>query len=150
VKQWNSIDEVLTHAIGEEQAAADFYTRLADNAKVPGMKQTFYGFAQEEMGHKARLEAIKAGGKFRPIPRQIADLKIADYLVDIAPDPHLDYRSALVVAMKKEKAAFKLYSDLAASTADETIRAVFRGLAQEEANHKLRFEIEYDDLLTEG
>ena len=150
MKQWNSIDEVLTYAIGEEQAAADFYTRLAENAKVPGMQQTFKGFAQEEIGHKARLEAIKAGGKFRPLPRQVADLKIADYVVDITPDPHLDYRGALIVAMKKEKAAFKLYSDLAASAPDESIRAVFRGLAQEEANHKLRFEIEYDDLLTEG
>jgi rubrerythrin len=59
----------------------------------------------------------------------------------------MGYQEALIVAMKKEKAAFKLYTDLAASTADERIKATFSALAQEEAKHKLRFEIEYDNLL---
>ena len=57
----------------------------------------------------------------------------------------MDYQSALILAMKKEKAAFRLYTDLAASTEDEGIRDLFQGLAQEEAKHKLRFEVEYDD-----
>jgi hypothetical protein len=30
------------------------------------------------------------------------------------------------------------------------VRALFLALAQEEAKHKLRFEVEYDDLLTEN
>jgi rubrerythrin len=47
--------------------------------------------------------------------------------------------------MKKEKAAFKLYTDLATSVSDENLRSVFKMLAQEEAKHKLRFEIEYDE-----
>ena len=49
------------------------------------------------------------------------------------------------MAMKAEKAAFKLYNDLAEATDDENLRSVFLSLAQEEAKHKLRFEIEYDD-----
>ncbi|CAK0779854.1 hypothetical protein CCP3SC15_6990002 [Gammaproteobacteria bacterium] len=49
------------------------------------------------------------------------------------------------MAMKKEKAAFKLYTDLAASTDDVGVRNTLLALAQEEAKHKLRFEIEYDD-----
>ena len=52
--------------------------------------------------------------------------------------------------MKKEKAAFRLYQDLAGLVQDEKIKALFLSLAQEEAKHKLRFEVEYDDLLTEG
>jgi rubrerythrin len=47
--------------------------------------------------------------------------------------------------MKEEKAAFKLYSDLAARTDDAAAKEVLLMLAQEEAKHKLRFEIEYDD-----
>jgi len=47
--------------------------------------------------------------------------------------------------MKEEKSAFKLYSDLAARTDDVSTREIFLSLAQEEAKHKLRFEIEYDD-----
>ena len=47
--------------------------------------------------------------------------------------------------MKKEKAAYRLYLDLAAVGEDEELTDMFLSLAQEEAKHKLRFEIEYDD-----
>jgi len=52
---------------------------------------------------------------------------------------------ALIVAMKKEKVAFKMYSDMAASVGDPKLRETLLGLANEEAKHKLRFELEYDD-----
>jgi rubrerythrin len=52
--------------------------------------------------------------------------------------------------MKGEKGAFKLYSDLASTTDDPGLRATLLGLAQEEAKHKLRFEIEYDDEFLTG
>ena len=47
--------------------------------------------------------------------------------------------------MKQEKAAFKLYSDLARMASTAELRELLLGLAQEEAKHKLRFEIEYDE-----
>ena len=147
---WNSIEEALTFAIGEEQAAADFYARLAQRTSVPGMRQTLLGFAREEMTHKSKLEAIRTGGTFPFTPQQVADLKIADYVVNVTPDPEMSYRDALIVAMKKEKAAFRLYSDLAAGAPDDALRNTFLALAQEEAKHKLRFEVEFDDLLTEN
>ena len=150
MKQWRSVEETLDFAIGEEQAAAEFYTQLAAQARVPGMRQVFEGFAQEEMKHKTKLEAIKTSQALRPVERQVTDLRMAEYLVDVPPDPRLDYRSALVLAMKKEKAAFKLYSDLAESASDENVKAAFLALAQEEAKHKLRFEVEYDDMLAEN
>ena len=53
--------------------------------------------------------------------------------------------------MKQEKAAFKLYTDLAVVAPDEDLRDLLLSLAQEEAKHKLRFEVEYDDqILTEN
>ena len=53
--------------------------------------------------------------------------------------------------MKKEKAAFKLYTDLSEKAGDESLRSFFLALAQEEAKHKLSFELEYDDyVLTEN
>jgi rubrerythrin len=148
--KWHSIDEVLDFAIGEENAAAEFYTHLADQSKTPGMRQIFEGFAQEEMEHKAKLEGIKAGGTLRPAGQPVADLKMAEYVVDVAPSPDMNYQGSLVLAMKKEKAAFRLYTDLAASAGDDKVKATFLALAQEEARHKLRFEIEYDDMLAEN
>ena len=73
------------------------------------------------------------------------DLKIADYVTDVAPSPDLDYQQALILAMKEEKVAFRVYTDLAGTTDDESLRTTLLGLAQEEARHKLRFEIEYDE-----
>jgi rubrerythrin len=57
----------------------------------------------------------------------------------------MTYEEALVVAMKKEKAAFKLYTKLAEKAPTEDLKDVFLSLAAEESKHKLRFEVEYDD-----
>ena len=62
----------------------------------------------------------------------------------------MDYQQALIVAMKQEKAAYKLYSDLAAKVTFEGLRNTFLMLAQEEAKHKLHFEVEYDELIKEN
>ena len=62
----------------------------------------------------------------------------------------MDYQEALQVAMHKEKKAFLLYTDLAGAVEDAGLKNTFLALAQEEAKHKLRFEIEYDDLLESG
>jgi rubrerythrin len=57
----------------------------------------------------------------------------------------MSYQDALVVAMNREKAAFKLYMKLASRVEDATLRDLFLSLAQEESKHKLRFELEYDE-----
>ncbi len=59
----------------------------------------------------------------------------------------MTYAEALILAMKKEKLAYKLYLDLAAAAGDGELADLFRSLAAEEARHKLRFEIEYDDVV---
>jgi rubrerythrin len=145
MQQWKSVDEILDFAIGQEQQAFEFYTNLSGNMERPWMGEIFKGFAQEELGHKRKLEDIKSGKRLIPSQSKVLDLKIGDYLVDVEPTPDMDYQQALVVAMKKEKKAFKMYNDLAASTEDSGLQAIFMSLAQEEAKHKLRFEIEYDD-----
>jgi rubrerythrin len=93
------------------------------------------------------LVEIKGGKQLRLAGQELEDLKIVDYLVATEPSSGMDYRDALILAMKQEKAAFKLYSDLAAVSEDLQIREIFLGLAQEEAKHKLRFELEYDETI---
>jgi rubrerythrin len=149
--KFGSVDEALDFAIEREQKAHDFYTHWANETSNIGMRQLFQQFATEELGHKAKLEAIKKDGQLAPDKKQVLDLKIGDYLVDVEPSAEIDYQSALILAMKREKAAFRFYSDLAAAATDGNLRSTFLGLAQEEAKHKLRFELEYDEnILTEG
>ena len=110
------------------------------------MKQIFEDFAKEEQRHKAKLEGIKKDKEFKPTDKKVLDLKLADYMVDVDVEGELDYQKALTLAMKKEKAAFMLYSDLADAATDPNLKNTLLALAQEEAKHKLRFEIEYDDV----
>ncbi|RUT77689.1 ferritin-like domain-containing protein [Ancylomarina longa] len=152
MKEFNSLDDILDFAINEEQMAADFYTDLAAKMKNQEMKDTFEQYALEEIGHRTKLEAIKNGKAYKIADSKIVDLKIADYLVEVDTEKtNISYQEALILAMKKEKSAFKLYNDLASATTDAASKKVFLMLAQEEAKHKLRFEIEYDNnILTEN
>ena len=145
MQTWDSLDDILQYAIGQEDEAAQLYARLATQTKKPGMRQLFEGFAREEEGHKAKLMTIKAEKLLQPPSGQTVDMKITDYLVEPEADSKMGYRDALILAMKREKAAFRLYSDLAEQCADPGLKATLLSLAQEEAKHKLRFEIEYDD-----
>ena len=67
---------------------------------------------------------MQKGSTFQPSAKQVTDLKIVDYLVDIMPSPDMDYQEALIVAMRREKASFKLYNDLAAMAGTENLRAL--------------------------
>jgi rubrerythrin len=142
---FGSVNEILDFAIQKEEEAKQFYTELAGKVNGAWMKQIFKDFALQEQGHKEKLIAIKAGKIPLTTDQKVKDLKIGDNLEDIEASPNMDYQSALIVAMKAEKNAFKLYTNLAAATDNAAFRNILLGLAQEEANHKLRFEIEYDD-----
>lgn len=143
---FDSFVAVLDYAIDKEIEANQFYVDMAKQMKNQAMREVFEAFAKEELGHKAKLEAIKQGKEVQPV-KNITDLRIADYTVDVEPAPDMSYQDALILAMKKEKVAFRLYLDLADQVENEDQKALFLSLAQEEAKHKLRFEIEYDDVM---
>jgi rubrerythrin len=151
VESFQSVDGVLDFAIDREQEAVDFYTDLALKAKRPDMKTLFRQFAEEEKGHKAKLQGVKQGKQLLPAEKQVLDLQVGDYLVADEPSEDLTYQKALILAMKKEKVSFKLYTDLAAKAPSDDLKSTFSNLAQEEAKHKLRFEVEYDnEVMTEN
>lgn len=149
--EWSSVDDILAFAIANEEKAHAFYLQLAEAVEAEAIKATLLGFAAEELGHKRRLEQLRDGHvEARWVQQKVQDLKIADYLADVAPKPGMSFQDALIVAMKQELAAIKLYEALA-KAAPAPLDDVFRGLAQEEAKHKLRFEIVYDEgILAEG
>ena len=152
VKEFKSVDDILDFAIKNEEEAVSFYTDLSKKMKKPAMVQMFKDFAMEEDGHKAKLIDIKSGRLLITSKEKVIDLKISDYMdTNIQIKEDLDYQDALVLAMRKEKQAFKLYSDLASKTDNEHIKKLLLAIAQEEAKHKLRFELEYDEIvLTEN
>lgn len=147
MKEFKTINDILDFAINEEQGAVEFYSDLAANARTEDMRLVFEDFAKEEMSHKARLVKVKNEGIFELKPEKVMDLKISDYLINVRPSSEMTYDDALVLAMNKEKSAFKLYSKLAEKATNAEIKDLFLSLAMEESKHKLRFELEYDDFV---
>ena len=147
---FRNVDDVLDFAIEREEEAAQFYREQADKMNRPETRQVFLDFAQEEFVHKSKLMAIKSGELRMSMPQQkVADLKIADYFTATPQvGPYMTYADMLVVAMQREKQSFRLYTDLAEITTDQTLHTTFLALANEEAKHKLRFELEYDKELS--
>jgi rubrerythrin len=141
----NTVDEILDYAIDQEEQAAAFYADLAGRAEKAGMKDILLEFAAEEQRHKDRLVAVRQGDRELTPEQEVLDLKISDYLVEVGATESISYQDALIVAMKRERAAFQLYTDMAAKVPEGHLREVLQGLAKEEAKHKLFFESEYDD-----
>jgi len=142
-RKFSSLIKVLDFAINREIEAHDLYVRLVDMVKRPELVKILRDFATEEVEHRLKLEAVKAG-EATIGEEEAGDLGIADYVPDVEPHQDMSYVDLLVVAMKKEKLSCKLYTGLAAVTQRKDLRGIFRKLAMEEANHKMRFELEYD------
>jgi desulfoferrodoxin-like iron-binding protein len=144
LSSFKSVREILDFAIEKEEEARQFYLEWSNKLDNKALREQFVIFAGEENKHREKLQRVKSGSTFKPSAKQVTDLKIVDYLVDIVAAPGMDYQEALIVAMRREKASFKFYSDLAAIAEDEALRELFLALAQEEAKHKLRLETEYE------
>lgn len=145
---FKSAHDVLEFAIEREIEAEKFYANLAEKARTPGMREAFLAFAKEEHGHQKKLQAIQQG-KLQNLQttRPLVDLKLADYLVHVIPSDDMSYQDALILAMKREKAAYRLYAVLAERMTDPDLKQTFQTLANEEAKHKMRFEVEYDEVV---
>ena len=139
----------------ERNRTAKLYSRTGDllnsfnamaHTSLP-KAEVFEEFAQEEVKHKMKLMEVKETGITNMPPENVSDLQIADYIVSVKASPNMSYQDALVVAMNKEKAAFRLYTSLSERATDTALKELFAALAQEESKHKLRFEVEYDDFV---
>jgi rubrerythrin len=141
--KFRSANDVLDFAIAKEIEAHDFYVRLAKLVSKADLRRIINGFAVDELQHSIRLQAIKAG-ETTFLEDRVASLGVAESVKEIEPHPEMTYKDLLIVAMTEEKTAFRLYTNLASVATGAEIRDTLLGLAQEEAQHKLRLEIEYD------
>ena len=143
--EFKSFAEAIHFAKEKENGAIHFYGSASEVAKNPGSKVMFQEMADEERKHFKLLDEMKEEDIASFPIEKIQDLKIGEYTEDIPISPDLNYQQILIMAMKKEGQAVKLYSDLASMTKDPKLARLFQILAQEEAKHKLKLESEYDD-----
>jgi rubrerythrin len=121
---------------------------LASRTKNDEIKKIFLEYAEEEMGHRKKLEDVLEGeDALEGNGSTTVDMKLSDYTVPVKLGESPSYQDILLFAMQQEKQAFRLYTDLATRVDKAEFKALFLALAQEEAKHKLRFEVEYDEVV---
>ena len=138
-------NEIIDFAIGREQEAVEFYQELQNLVSFESRKELMHELELMEKGHIKILENISKNIKTETSIPKVDDLKIADYMVEVKPTAEMSYQDILIIAMKKEEMAQKLYKKLADQSDNDEIKNLFLRLASEEAKHKLRFEKIYDD-----
>lgn len=142
-------DDIIDFAIEREKEANKFYAELTKKVKGTQIKKILERFGKMELGHKAKLEAMKKG---KPALQKSEGAKnrgisLADYLLDVEPSAEMGYRELLVIGMKKERVSQNLYNDLAEQVKGEEAKNLFLMLAKEEAEHKAWFETEYENVV---
>ncbi|HGE69624.1 TPA: rubrerythrin [Candidatus Poribacteria bacterium] len=137
--------DIISFAIEWEKESAKLYEEMGKLAKKPNAKLMFEAFEKEEIKHREILENLSPEKIAKIKPKKAIDLKISDYLIDMTFKPDIEYQDALIIAMKREEKAVKMYTDLLNKIDDPEAQKLIQFLIQEESNHKLRLETEYDD-----
>ncbi len=139
-----SFEEILEFAVRKEQEAADLYKDFARRARRPGAGAMFLDLSKQEMGHKAKLQKIARGRVQGGASGKVTDLRISDHLAEPEISGESSYQDILILAIKREEASVRLYTDMGNAAPDEASRDLLAALAAEEKKHKLSLESEYD------
>jgi len=149
--KFENLEAILDFAIENEIEAVEFYTSLTNEDTFSGSTKMFSEFAEEERKHQKMLEEFKTKGITASIEEYklewITDIKRSDYVVDMEYSPGMGYNEILLLAMKKEEKALKLYNKFLTQADGGESKKLFKILCQEEAKHKLALETMYDDYM---
>lgn len=138
-------NEVIDFAIDGEKDAVKFYQDLQQRTKFRARKEMLKEFENIEKGHIVILENIRSKGFQNVTVKQVTNLNISEYIVEMKPYEDMTYQDILVIAMKKEEQARNLYTNMAGNFPGTELETIFLKLASEEAEHKLKFETLYDE-----
>jgi len=151
---FENIEAIIDFAIEKEHEAAEFYDNISKNEEdFSGSKKMFAEFSIQEQKHENILQEFKPKGITKSLEeykfKWITDIKRSDYLVDLEYEEGMPYNEILLLAMKREEKALKLYNQFLEQADSDEAKMLFKVLCQEEAKHKLALETTYDDYMAE-
>ena len=146
--KFDSVEDILKFAIAKEEASYQFYMDIAHQMRSEASNTVFEELAKEELNHKAQLELeiIKRGKVVKPSENESYRIR-GDFTLEADFPKDIGYADALMIAIRKEQASFKLYVELMRISENEEAFETFMALAEEEVRHKLMFEAEYNNLV---
>jgi rubrerythrin len=146
-KRFRSAAEAIAFAVSREIEAAASYARLAGLARTPGLRELGLFLRDQENEHRRLLEGLSGDDVRRLEPGFVADLGLVDALADEPLADDMTAQELLIFAARKEKGAAELYDGLARSADGPKLADLFRFLAGQEREHKLKLEAAYERLL---
>ncbi len=138
--QNETIESILKKAADKEEGAYLLYKNAANRAKDVHTKTVLSKFAEEEQKHKQALEEFDTGN----LKEQKIEIEeehrqgISEFLVstDERLSEDSDFKDIIIYAAKREKKAFRFYSNMSKSVDEPDLKKLFVWLAQEESKHK--------------
>jgi rubrerythrin len=144
LNRFRSISDIIAFAIGREIEAAEGYVRMAGLAGTPGLRELLFFLRDEEEAHRRLLEGLNVDNLEGLEPAFVPDLQIVDALPDEKLEADMTLQELLVFAARKEKNAAELYDSMARMAEGSGHERLFRFLAGQERDHKLKLEVEYE------
>jgi rubrerythrin len=142
----NEYKDIIKQAIANEVEARKFYDQAAKTLTDPYLKSLFNDLAEEEKKHRDILTKIISSDTIDRYFSESRDFKVAETMDE--PELSMDMKpaDAFALAMKKEEAAMKQYTEMANMCDDDGKRQVFLDLAAMERDHKLKMESAFIDI----
>ena len=151
--RFDNIEEIIDFAIQREREAQASYLEYARATERRGFSELLLSMARMEKEHERRLLELKQGRSSEGLftPPQTEDLGLTETLVDIPFSPDMDYGDFLILVIRKEGDAEKLYRRLQSLASNADLSGMFQVLADEERKHKDWAQERYDeDILKEN
>jgi len=142
----NEYKEIIKQAIANEVEARKFYQDAASTLNDPYLRKLFASLAEEEKKHRDILTRIYTSNTIQSYFSEKRDHKVAETVDEPALSMDMKPADAFALAMKKEEAAMKQYTQMAALCDDDAKRKVFLDLAAMERDHKLKMESAFVDV----
>ena len=141
-----TVRAVLGYAVEKEMEAQERYTEMAGMAERETTKELFLRLAGMEGEHKEKLQAMSTRdiGDYRL--ENVPDLFVSEKLGEREFSPGMGVLEAIALAIKAEESSMNLYLDAARGIPEGDDKKIFAVLAQEEKEHKLLLETEYEEL----
>jgi len=145
------VKDIIQQAIKTEEASYALYTSASERIKDPAAKAGLADLAEQEKGHKAKLEALLAGDLNWAVKlsrrEEVRDLQIGEYLEAKPLTEGSDLQDVLIVAMKREEGTGAFYAQMAELLEPGPVKDLFEMLSKEEIKHKKYVESIYEDVV---
>ena len=142
----NDIKGVIDFALKRERESQEIYLDYARKTERTGFRQLLLSMVDMEKEHENKLKELKEGKGQSALfnGTQSVEIRLTNYIAQEEFSPDMDYGDFLVLIIKREEKAEKLYEELKSLAADTEVKELFSWLAEEERKHKAWAQDRYD------